>query len=185
VTNDIAIGLRIPFEAAEKIKRTTYAPIQKFDEGTLFEEVGNDKDFINLADYGVEDGAKIARTDLNTIIEARLTEIFEHVVDEIKKAGQEGLLAGGAILTGGGALLAGVTEVAKETLRLPARIGKATSITGLAENIDSPQYAVPVGLLMWGIRQRERQDLVRVSPVQVWFNAFGRVKDWVKRSFFP
>ena len=185
VTNDIAIGLRIPFSAAERIKKETYLPTQVFEEGTLFEDVNKKDDYFSLADYGVENGSSVHRSDLNAIIEARMSEIFEMVAAEIKKSGQQGSLAGGAVLVGGGALMPGVAELAKEYLRLPVRIGKPADLIGLADNLCSPLYATPIGLLLWGIKSRQQQELIRVSPVQVWLNLFGRIKNWVKRSFFP
>ncbi|HNT30344.1 MAG TPA: cell division protein FtsA [bacterium] len=184
ITNDIAIGLRIPFDAAEKIKKAAALGEQNFEEGTLFEEM-NRSDAFDLADFGVDNGGIVSRQTLNEIIEARLAEIFEMAAAEIKKAGQQGLLAGGGVLVGGGALLPGIVEIAKEYLALPVRIGKPREVVGLSEDITSPVYATSIGLLLWGMKSRQHRELIRVSPIQVWFNAFGKVRNWIKRSFFP
>lgn len=185
VTNDIAIGLRIPFEVAEKIKKSSYAPLPDYEEGTLFEDVSSAHDVIDLEQFGIDKGGKIPRSDLNDIIEARLSEVFEMAAEEIKKAGQEGLLAGGVVLVGGGAMLPGIVEIAKQYLKLPVRLGKPRELIGLADNLNSPLYATSIGLLLWGMKSRQQRDLVRVSPIQLWFNIFGRLRDWIKRSFFP
>jgi cell division protein FtsA len=187
VTNDLAIGMRIPFSVAESIKKEGYrAPqAQAGDDDSLFESMENDQEVVDLSKYGVEGGGTFLRSDLNEIIEARLTELFEMVNTEIKKSGQDGMLAGGAVIVGGGALLPGIADLAKEKLGLPARIGKPHDIIGLSENIQSPMYATAVGLLLWGLKAREQREMVRVAPMQLWLNSFERVRSWVKRSFFP
>lgn len=186
ITNDIAIGLRIPFAVAENIKKDSYQPDSGQDDGTLFDDVGGENsDVIDLAKYGLDGGGTFLRSDLNEIIEARLSEIFELVAKEIKKAGQEGLLAGGVVLVGGGSLLPGIVDVAKEKLGLPARLGKPHDVMGLSDNIQSPHYVTAVGLLLWGLKARDQRDMVRVAPMQLWLNSFDRVRNWIKRSFFP
>ncbi len=103
ITNDIALGLRIPLEEAEKIKRggmtTTSFPKKKLEE----------------------------------IINARLSDIFELIDQHLRKIKKDSLLPAGVILTGGGATTIGVQEVARNTLNLPARIatlefGKNTKV---------------------------------------------------------
>jgi len=76
-------------------------------------------------------------------------------------------------------------DSAKENLRLPVRIGKPRDVIGLADEINSPLYVTPIGLLLWGMKSRRQREMVRVSPIQLWSNAFGKVRGWVKRSFFP
>ncbi len=185
ITNDLAIGLRVPFAVAEKIKKEAYQPITVFEEGTLFEDVSKNGDSIDLDAYGVEKGGLVARESLNQIVEARLNEIFDMVAKEIKKSGQQGLLAGGVVLTGGGSLLPGISEVAKVNLGLPSRIGKPLNVLGLTDGIESPAFVTPVGLILWGIKAREQRELIRVSPMQMWFTGFGKIRKWVKKSFFP
>lgn len=103
ITNDLALGLRIPLEDAEKIKR------------------------------GVMTSATFSKKRVDEIIHERLRSIFTMVDLHLKKIKRDGLLPAGAILTGGGASVSGAVEVAKTTLELPARIatldiGKSTRV---------------------------------------------------------
>lgn len=191
ITNDIAIGLRIPFEVAENIKKNALSNKKYEIENPATEKIQTEAviplaaDVINLMDYGLEKEVLISIADVYDIIEARLAELFDLVKEEISKAGQDGLLAGGIVMSGGGALLFGIEEIAKERLHLPVRIGTAREVMGVSDNIKSPLYSTAIGLLLWGVKSREFRTVERTSPVQVWFGFFGKVRDWIRRSFFP
>jgi cell division protein FtsA len=137
ITNDIAIGLRTDIEIAEKVKRQhARAHLGKIgpSEKLKIEELGDD---------GV-----IARRDLYNIVNARLEEIFHMVRAELAKAGKDGMLPGGVVLTGGGANLAGIAEAAKHYLQLPVTIGRPHALSGLVDKISDPAYAAAVGLML-------------------------------------
>ncbi len=140
ITSDIALGLRIDLDTAEKIKindgRAMSADVDKNDE-------------INLSDYG-EDDAKISRKYLYKIIEARVEEIFEKVNEELKKIEKAGMLPAGAVLTGGGAKLKGIVEQAKKQLRLPARLGQIEKATSVLDKAYDPSFFTSIGLIIWG-----------------------------------
>ncbi len=139
VTNDIAIGLRTSIEVAETVK---------LQYGTaLPDEVGK-KEEIDLGAIDSREEGLVSRHHVAEIIEARLEEIFSFVNAELKNIGREGLLPGGAILTGGGALLPGVTDLAKRMLRLPAQIGYPKPLGGILDEVDNPQFATVIGLLL-------------------------------------
>ncbi len=93
ITNDIALGLKVPLEEAEQIK------------------------------IGVITGSSYPRKKLEEIISARLSDIFELIEAHLKKIGRNGLLPAGIVLIGGGAGLSNIEEMAKTALRLPARLG--------------------------------------------------------------
>ena len=114
ITNDIAIGLRTTIEAAEKIKlKHATANIKKAKE----------KDQIKLSSFDPTSENKVSKKYIAEIVEARLTEIFSMVRDELKEIKKDGLLPAGVVLTGGGSKLAGLIDFTKEFLRLPAQIG--------------------------------------------------------------
>lgn len=143
ITNDIAIGLRISLDAAEKIKL-------KF--GTAIGEKIRDSETINLSDFENGESEKTKRKYVAEIIEARLTEIFSFVKDDLKKIGKDGMLPAGIVLTGGGALLEGLVDFVKEYLRLPAQIGlPILEASGVVDKLDNPVYATSVGLMFWGL----------------------------------
>lgn len=138
ITNDIAIGLRTDIEVAEKIKL-------KYLKNLAAKVSQSEK--LKIEELGSEDGI-ISRRDLYDIVNARLEEIFLMVGDEFKKVGKSGMLPGGVVLTGGGANLSGIDEIAKEVLKLPVTVGKPTGLHGLTDKIDDPAFAAPVGLML-------------------------------------
>lgn len=139
ITNDIAIGLRTSIETAEAVK---------LHYGTaLSEEIGK-KEEIDLAAFDSQEEGMVSRHHVAEIIEARLEEIFSFVNTELKSIGREGLLPGGAVLTGGGALLPGAVELAKDILRLPAQIGYPKPLGGILDQVDNPQFATVIGLVL-------------------------------------
>lgn len=139
ITNDIAIGLRTSIEVAEAVK---------LQYGTaLPEEIGK-RDEIDLSIFDSQEEGLVSRKHVAEIIEARLEEIFTFVNSELKNINREGLLPGGAVLTGGGALLPGAVDLAKNVLRLPAQIGYPKPLGGILDQVDNPQFATAIGLVM-------------------------------------
>lgn len=140
VTNDLAIGLRISLESAEKIK---------LHLGTL----KNKEEDIDLTPLSLEEELKSVshKTLVEGIIRPRLNEIFQAVGQEIKKSGLAGLTPAGIVLCGGGALTIGIADSAKRTLNMPVRIGIPTGITGLIDDIENPAFATSVGLLKYSM----------------------------------
>ncbi len=135
ITNDLAIGLQIDQEIAEKLKIEHASAIS-----------GKDTSGISL-----EHGGEIysfSTADIDEIVEARLEEIFEAVNKELARAGRAGKLPSGVILTGGTAQLKGISDYTKESLGLAARKGLAAGFGGVADGIDKPQFATAVGLML-------------------------------------
>jgi cell division protein FtsA len=140
VTGDIAIGLRTSLEAAEHIK---------VEHGFARPEAVSEKEKIKVTLEETGETVEASRRQVAEIIEARLEEIFSLVRAELGKIGRDALLPAGAVLTGGGAKLPGLVDLAKEELRLPASIGTPQAVQGLAEQIEDPSYATAIGLLLW------------------------------------
>ncbi len=173
ITNDIAIGLRLPPAVAEELK-VTYGHC---DPSAIDED-----DMIDLAQFMPDCNDLVPRKLLAEIIQARVEELFEIVHEEIRKSGYDGLLPGGLVLTGGTAELAGILELAGQTLDLPARIGSPLGLHGLADSISRPPYATSVGLLLWGLRhtallvdeeaEEERWPASILARLGRWLQAF-------------
>lgn len=148
VTSDIAVGLRISLESAEKIKQYLAKPQKPKgdDDKTKKDEA------LDLKEIGInEDVQKISRKAVvDSIIRPRLQEIFKYVGKEIKKSGFGSQTPSGLVITGGGALTVGILDQAKFILGFPARMGKVEGFTGLIDEIDSPSYATAAGLLLYG-----------------------------------
>jgi len=154
VTNDLAIGLRLSLESSEKIKIALSEKSKnkiKNEENDEEEEEKKDEDEINLADLGILEETKSIskKTLIEGIIKPRLNEIFTMVGLEIKKSGATGLTPSGIVLCGGGAQTVGIVESAKRILAMPVRIGKPKGLTGLIDEIESPEYAVTAGLTLY------------------------------------
>jgi len=161
ITNDLAIGLRISLESAEKIKLFLSKPegrkmMRAEDDEEVVEkpEKGAKSDEIDLASLGIaEELRKVSRkTLIEGIIRPRLNEIFTMVGLEIKKSGFAGQTPSGLVISGGGALTIGVTDSAKRMLAMPVRIGVPTGIKGIVDEINDSSFSTSVGLLVYGSR---------------------------------
>lgn len=160
IGNDLAIGLRISLESAEKIKLFLSSKKQKTllsPQEQLEEKADKEQDEIDLKTLGLlEDVRKVSKkTLIEGIIKPRLNEIFTMVGLEIKKSGFGGQMPSGVVLTGGGAQTIGVAEAAKKMLSMPVRIAAPQEMTGLIDEIQDPSFATAVGLIRYGGSQKE------------------------------
>ena len=147
ITNDLAIGLRSPIKTAERIKLSF---------GSALSKDVSSKERVELQEVDENLKGSVSRRFISEIIEVRLEEIFEFVVNELKLIGKMGQLPAGVVLTGGGAKTPGIVELAKQELKLPAQIG-APDMGGvnianleLGLMLEDPEFAVVAGLLLWG-----------------------------------
>ncbi len=147
LTNDIAVGLRVPAEAAEQLK---------IEYGHALHETIDPTEVVQVKAFGDGGVTRVSRRDLAEIIEARAEEIYQLVLQEIKRSGYDGLLPAGVVLAGGAAQLRGLRELGRQILGLPVRVGSPQNLNGLVDAIDSPAYATAVGLLLWAQRQGDR-----------------------------
>ncbi len=146
ITSDIAHGLRLPISQAEEIKKQYGHAIEReIDAGDVF----------TSRSFGEEQPVQISRKDLAHIIEARAEEIFDLVLQEIKRSGYDGLLPAGMVLTGGASNLPGFRALASEVLAMPVRVAKPENLLGLVDQLQSPAYSTSVGLLYWAMLMNE------------------------------
>ena len=143
ITNDIAIGLRIPVDLAEKVK---------VNYGTsLIEKAGKNK-LINFKDLSEKEKGTVSQKQVAKIIEARCEEIFKMVDKELVRVDRSRKLPAGAVLTGAGAKLDGLVETAKKTFKIPASLGLPQGfVSGINKAFD-PSFSTVVGLILWGQR---------------------------------
>lgn len=178
ITNDLAIGLRTSLEDAEKIKTKL-----SLDARLRGKKAGGSAEEIDISDLSLE-VATIPQKMLGDIIKSRLLEIFSLVALEIKKSGFAGKLPAGMIVCGGAAETLGMFEVAKQSLKMPVRLGNPSGATGLIEEISGPAFAASVGLLTFGARLQPQRRLSLSSARGRVGGIIGRVIEWVK-SFLP
>lgn len=150
ITNDLAIGLRISLESAEKIKlflSKKYGKKEK-QNAEREEESGDEMDLSSL--HLMEELKKVSqKTLVDGIMKPRLNELFTMVGIELKKSGFATQTPAGIVITGGGARTAGLEESAKRMLSMPVRVGMPQKITGLIDDVESPSYATSIGLLFY------------------------------------
>ncbi|MBM2825069.1 MAG: ftsA [Dehalococcoidales bacterium] len=140
LTRDIAIGLGLPFDVAEEMKKK-YGSVTSAYEGKA---ESNDRIAIN--------GHGISHQDLSDILRARVEEVLRLILLELPRSGYQELVPAGLVLTGGSSNLSGLDILGRDMLRLPVRIGLPTSITGITDTLHDPAHATGVGLLLWGAR---------------------------------
>ncbi|KKT32238.1 MAG: Cell division protein ftsA [Candidatus Woesebacteria bacterium GW2011_GWB1_44_11] len=174
VTNDLAIGLRVSLEAAEKIKIALSSKKPKDKE---------EDDEMDLERLGISEIRKISKkTLLEGIMRPRLNEIFTMVRIELEREGLANRVPSGAIVTGGGAETAGVVESARRMLSLPVRIGVPGGVGGLIDDIMQPSFASSVGLLLYGAREMPKESLTSFTKKMKLPSAgvFGKLIDNIK-----
>ena len=171
-TSDIAVGLRMPIPDAEKLKRKC---------GCALSAMVDEDETMDVASVGGRRSRVMARRILSEILQPRAEEIFHLVWDEIRRAGYEKALNSGIVLTGGGAILEGMPEIAEQIFDLPIRRGAPTGIGGLADHVSSPAFATPVGLVVYG--QRNQVVDTRSTGVGAISRVAGRLRG-LFREFF-
>jgi cell division protein FtsA len=194
ITNDLAIGLRISLESAEKIKiylsnKSKKPKIERL--GETFERESRDMDEIDLSTLGLpEDLRKVSHKTLTDgIIRPRLNEIFTMIGMEIKRSGYGGQTPAGVVVTGGGALTVGITDSAKRALAMPVRVGIPVSIKGLIDEIEDTPFSTVVGLAIFGASLNMKQSLPFGISMPNFGNLgfsrfFSRIINFIK-SFMP
>jgi len=128
---------------AEKIKRKC---------GCALSGMVDEEDTMEVASVGGRKSRVMARRVLAEILQPRAEEIFHLVWDEIRRAGHERSLNSGVVLTGGGAILDGMPEIAEQIFDLPIRRASPTGVGGLSDHVNSPAFATSVGLVTYAHR---------------------------------
>ena len=141
ITKDVALGFRIPLEEAENVK------------------------------IGTITGGDYPKKKVDEIIEARLTDIFELVNNQLKRLRRNGLLPAGIILSGGGAHINRIEEIAKKELKLPSRIGPTDTTLNTMFKIRDASWYTALGLALsagdesiyGGIQQHTSDNIKQVK----------------------
>lgn len=192
ITNDIAIGLRVSLDSAELIKRNL-APDEHIAKVLDPKNISSKKqaDEIDLHKLGIKDAPrKISRKAVaEGIVRPRLNEIFELIKAELIKAGMGGKTPAGIVLTGGGSLTYGLAETARKILNMQARIATPQGLTGLVDEIKTPEYATVAGLLMLAVNEDEVPSkssfkLPKFANILPTSNFVKKVVNFIK-SFLP
>jgi cell division protein FtsA len=142
LTRDVAIGLGLPFDVAEEMKKK-YGSVMPVYESKM-----------DNSSPIAQNGHGISHQDLSDIIRARVEEIIRLILLELPRTEYEALVPGGLVLTGGSSNLAGIDILGREILQLPVRVGTPININGISDALRDPAYATSVGLLLWGAKNK-------------------------------
>jgi cell division protein FtsA len=195
ITKDLAAGLRISLESAEKVKlmlgETPKIPALA-DETERLKSKGDKSDELDVSSLGLPEELKILsrRTLVEGIIKPRLNEIFTMVALELKRSGFGGMTPSGVVLTGGGAQTVGAVESARRNLAMPVHVGNPKRISGLIDEITTPAYTTSIGLLLYGGKADKGESTAFLSGIgrigeRVQIKGIaGKMIDLVK-SFMP
>ncbi len=170
LTNDIAIGLRAPMAEAELIK---------IKYGSCVSHKISSDETIEVPGMGGRKPRKLPRQILGEILEPRMEEIFTLVKREIDRSEMVNMISSGIVITGGSALLDGISEVAESILHLPARIGTPRGISGLVDVVNNPMYATAVGLVIYGAKHRPAKNF-RIRDANIFNRLISRMTRWFK-----
>ncbi|MBK6909770.1 MAG: cell division protein FtsA [bacterium] len=144
ITRDIAMGLRTPMDSAELIK---------IEHGSAHQRAIGQNDFLEIPGIGGREPRELSRSMLVSIIGPRVEEILTIARDELKRARVLDHIGAGVILTGGGASMCGMPEIAEEIFALPVRVGTPVEMHGHDHAAYGPKFATAVGLVRYGNRQ--------------------------------
>ncbi len=168
LTNDAAVGLRTPFEQAERIKRRygcAAARLLPADELLVVSGVGG------------RAPREIGRKMLAEFLEPRAEEILTLVREELYRSGFLSRIPSGVVLTGGSSALHGFPELAEEIFELPVRRGIPRGVGGLVDRVQGPEYATGVGLVIYA-STRKSKTRFRIHDRSIFSKVRARMRDW-------
>jgi cell division protein FtsA len=192
ITNDLAIGLRISLESAEKLK-IFLSRQQPKEPAFLPDEDGRkvrSTDEVDLSSLHLPEDIKLVsrKTLVEGIIRPRLNEIFSMVGQELKKSGWGGQTPAGLVITGGGAKTVGMVDAAKRTMAMPVRIGMPHDLKGIKDEIEDPASSTVIGLIMYGTTIESHKSMpfgFSLPGIKMPSGKFGKkLLDFIK-SFMP
>lgn len=144
VSNDLAYGLKVPLARAEQLK---------IDHGSaVIDPEAGDRE-IDLSDDSLIPGRQVNLGHMQKIMSMRLQETFELIARDIGQAGLIEYLRAGVVLCGGGARIPHITRLARDVFNLPVAIGRASTVSGIKNALDEPEFATSVGLIKFGVFQ--------------------------------
>jgi len=170
VTNDIAIGLRTSVDQAEQLK---------INHGCAMTSKVDPDDMMDVPSAAGAENRTISRNVLSSIIEPRMEEILSLVAREIRKANPSEALAAGVILTGGGAKLKGVVELAEQILDMPVKLGRPSGIENMPAEMNLTDYSTVTGLAMCG----HRRGVETGRRKKGMGGLFKKIEGWISRNF--
>jgi cell division protein FtsA len=173
ITNDIAMALRTPTKDAEDLKR---------GYGCALRQLADAQQMIEVPGVGERGPRQMSHQTLAEVIEPRVEELYSLVQAELRRSGFEDLLSSGVVITGGCSQMRGMVELGEEVFHMPVRLGIPDYKGGLAEVVRNPRFSTGVGLLLIGMQQQQRRELVKLQSGS-FQSVLGRMKNWFQGNF--
>jgi cell division protein FtsA len=173
MTNDVAVAFRTPTQSAEDIK---------IKHGCALRQLADPREVVEVPGVDGRDPRQLSVQTLAEVLEPRVVELYELVLNELRRSGMEEMIASGIVITGGSAMMRGMVELGEEIFHMPVRLGMPRYVGGLSEVVSNPRYATSVGLVLMG-----KQQLERHINGQMESSSFGRIlekmKSWFQGNF--
>jgi cell division protein FtsA len=173
MTNDIAVAFRTPTQSAEDIK---------IKYGCALRQLADPREVVEVQGVDGREARQLSIQTLAEVIEPRVVELYELVLQELRRSGMEEMIASGIVITGGSAMMRGMMELGEEIFHMPVRLGMPRYVGGLSEVISNPRYATGVGLILMGKQQLERHLSGQMESTSVG-RIFEKMKSWFQGNF--
>ena len=173
VTGDLSYMLKSPVEAAERIK---------IESAVCHESHVDEHEPVIIPAVGGRPPISTSQQDICSIVQPRMAEIFTLVHDRVVAKGYHERFAGGVVLTGGGALMPGVVELAQDVFGTAARVGLPGNYGAITDEYRSPEFASVIGLVLHG-SSKVTANQGSIHTKEQGGSLFGRLGGWV-RNFF-
>ena len=173
ITNDVAVAFRTPTQSAEDIK---------IKHGCALRQLADAREVVEVPGVDGREARQLSLQTLAEVIEPRVVELYELVLQELRRSGMEEMIASGIVITGGSAMMRGMLELGEEIFHMPVRMGMPRYVGGLSEVVSNPRYATGVGLILMGKQQLERHLTVQMESSSVG-RVFDKMKSWFQGNF--
>lgn len=173
ITNDVAVAFRTPTQSAEEIK---------IKHGYALRQLADPKEIVEVPGVYGREPRQLSVQTLAEVIEPRVVELYEFVLNELRRSNMEEMIASGIVITGGSSQMRGMVELGEEIFHMPVRLGLPRYVGGLSEVVGNPRYATAVGLLLMGKEELERHIIGRMqssSLQKVW----EKMRSWFQGNF--
>ncbi|MDQ7020335.1 MAG: cell division protein FtsA [Candidatus Dojkabacteria bacterium] len=199
VTRDLAAGLRMSLDEAEKVKTNIEDIMKKSSSSKRASRKSEDKkeeeepkkentgDVLDITDLNIQNVKTISKKLFNLIIDERIKEIFELVLDNVEQSGHEYRLPAGIVITGGSASLPEIAALAKKVFGVPARVATPMGLEGLLDGVSAPTHASVQGLIANAINNESYSTDSSYAPRkggEAGGGMFGKLTDFIK-GFLP
>jgi cell division protein FtsA len=174
ITSDLAFGLNLLAPEAERLKKS---------HGCASSTLIDSEAYVEVRTAGERQARKLACQELCNIIEPRVEEMLQMAQREMLRSPYADSVSSGIVLTGGTALLRGITELAEVVFRLPVRCGLPRGITGQVELVNNPMYATGVGLIQYGRKQQASGRFHKFNDEHLFGRVYHRMRDWFGEFF--